>query len=96
MNPYLLSSSVVASDYERIARAFDMGWAGACYKTICNFIPREASPRYSALAGEREFYGFKNIEQLSGNPLDEDMAIIARLKRDYPDRVIIASIMGPR
>lgn len=94
VNPYLLSSSVVASDYERIARAFDMGWAGACYKTICNFIPREASPRYSVLAGEREFYGFKNIEQLSGNPLDEDMAIIARLKRDYPDRVIIASIMG--
>lgn len=94
VNPFLLSSSVVASDYERIARAFEMGWAGACYKTLCNFIPREASPRYSALSGEREFYGFKNIEQLSGNPLDEDLAIIARLKRDYPGRAIIASIMG--
>lgn len=93
-NPFVLSSSVVASGYDKIARAFEMGWAGACYKTICNFIPREASPRYSALAGERGFYGFKNIEQLSGNALEEDLEILRRLKRDYPKKVLIASIMG--
>ena len=33
-NPFLLSSSVVASTYEMCARAFDMGWAGAAFKTI--------------------------------------------------------------
>ena len=33
-NPFLLSSSVVASSYDKIARAFEMGWAGACFKTI--------------------------------------------------------------
>lgn len=93
-NPFLLSSSVVASTYEKIARAFDMGWAGACFKTICDFIPEEASPRYSALAAEHGFYGFKNIEQLSCNSLDEDLDIISRLKKDYPNKVIIASIMG--
>lgn len=93
-NPFLLSSSVVASSYEKIARAFEAGWAGACYKTLCDFIPREASPRYSALSGDGCFYGFKNIEQLSANPLEEDLAIIRRLKRDYPAKVLIASIMG--
>lgn len=93
-NPFLLSSSVVASSYEKIARAFDMGWAGACFKTICDFIPREASPRYSALSGENGFYGFKNIEQLSCDSLEEDLEIIRRLKRDYPTKVLIASIMG--
>ena len=93
-NPFLLSSSVVASSYDKIARAFDMGWAGACFKTICDFIPREASPRYSALCGDGGFYGFKNIEQLSCDRLEEDLEIISRLKRDYPAKVIIASIMG--
>ncbi len=93
-NPFLLSSSVVASTYEKMARAFDLGWAGACFKTICDFIPKEASPRYSALEAEHGFYGFKNIEQLSCNSLQEDLDIITRLKKDYPNKVIIASIMG--
>lgn len=93
-NPFLLSSSVVAGTYEKIARAFDMGWAGACFKTICDFIPREASPRYSALSDRHSFYGFKNIEQLSCNSLEEDLDIIRRLKKDYPSKIIIASIMG--
>lgn len=93
-NPFLLSSSVVASTYDKMARAFEMGWAGACFKTICNFIPREASPRYSALSSQEGFYGFKNIEQLSCNSLEEDLEILRRLKRDYPQKRIIASIMG--
>lgn len=91
-NPFLLSSSVVASTYEKIARAFRLGWA--CFKTICNFIPREASPRYGALEGDRSFYGFKNIEQLSCNTLQEDLDILRRLKADFPQKVLIASIMG--
>jgi len=93
-NPFLLSSSVVASTYEKISRAFEMGWAGACFKTLCDFVPKEASPRYSALPKEHGFVGFKNIEQLSLNSLEEDLDIIRRLKKDYPNKVIIASIMG--
>ena len=93
-NPFLLSSSVVASTYEKIARAFEMGWAGACFKTLCDFVPQEASPRYSALPAEHGFCGFKNIEQLSCNGLREDLDIIRRLKRDYPGKVMIVSIMG--
>ena len=93
-NPFLLSSSVVASTYEKISRAFEMGWAGACFKTLCDFIPQEASPRYSAVPMEHGFCGFKNIEQLSCNSLQEDLDIIRRLKQDYPNKVIIASIMG--
>lgn len=94
-NPFLLSSSVVASSYEMLARAFRFGWAGAAYKTLCNFIPREASPRFSVVRNEEtSFYGFKNIEQLSCNSLEEDLRIIARLKQEFPHKVIFASIMG--
>lgn len=93
--PFLLSSSVVSSSYEMLAHAFELGWAGASYKTLCNFIPREASPRFSVVRNEEtSFYGFKNIEQLSCNGLEEDLSIISRLKQRFPSKVILASIMG--
>ena len=94
-NPFLLSSSVVASNYEMIAKAFDLGWAGMCYKTICSFDQHEASPRFSVLRNRPEsFFGFKNIEQLSDHSVAENMEIFRRLKAKYPTKVIIASIMG--
>ena len=94
-NPFLLSSSVVASNYEMCARAFEMGWAGACFKTICLMDIHEASPRFSAVKTPfGKFYGFKNIEQLSDHSVEENMEVFRRLKANFPNKVIIASIMG--
>ena len=50
-NPFLLSSSVVASTYDMCARAFEAGWAGICFKTISTLDIHEVSPRFSALTG---------------------------------------------
>ena len=94
-NPFLLSSSVVASTYDMCARAFEAGWAGACFKTICSFEIHEASPRFSAITGDNgTIIGFKNIEQLSDHSVAENMEIFRRLKRNYPTKFILASIMG--
>ena len=94
-NPFLLSSSVVASSYEMCARAFEMGWAGACFKTISLMEIHEASPRFSAVrSAGGKWYGFKNIEQLSDHSLEENMAYFQQLKAKFPHKVIIASIMG--
>ncbi|ETP71760.1 dihydroorotate dehydrogenase family protein [Lachnospiraceae bacterium JC7] len=94
-NPFLLSSSVVASTYDMCARAFEAGWAGVCFKTICNFDIHEASPRFSAIKGDNgSIIGFKNIEQLSDHSVTENMEIFRRLKTNYPDKFILASIMG--
>lgn len=94
-NPFLLSSSVVASTYEMCARAFDLGWAGAAFKTVSLMDIHEASPRFSAVkGGDGRFYGFKNIEQLSDHALEENLEIFTRLKKNYPSKVLIASIMG--
>ncbi len=94
-NPFLLSSSVVASTYDMCARAFEAGWAGAAFKTVCAFDIHESSPRFSAIKGEGgSIIGFKNIEQLSDHALPENLEIFRRLKRDYPNKVILASIMG--
>lgn len=94
-NPFLLSSSVVASTYDMCARAFEAGWAGAAFKTICSFDIHEASPRFSAITGDTgSIVGFKNIEQLSDHSVEENMEIFRRLKKNDPSKFILASIMG--
>ncbi len=94
-NPFLLSSSVVASSYDMCRRAFEAGWAGASFKTICSFPQHEASPRFSVIRNHSTaFCGFKNIEQLSDHSVAENMHIFEKLRREFPSKVIIASIMG--
>ena len=94
-NPFLLSSSVVASRYDMCARAFEAGWAGAAFKTICTMDIHEASPRFSSIKGDNgTIIGFKNIEQLSDHSVPENMEIFRRLKKNYPRKFILASIMG--
>ncbi len=94
-NPFFLASSVVASTYDMCARAFEAGWAGAAFKTICSFDIHEASPRFSAVTGDNgSIVGFKNIEQLSDHSVAENMEIFRRLKENYPSKFILASIMG--
>ncbi len=94
-NPFFLSSSVVGSNYEMVAKAFRMGWAGVAFKTIGAFVPDEVSPRFDALKKEAlPFVGFKNIEQISEHTLAENLGYLKQLKRDFPAKVIVASIMG--
>ena len=94
-NPFLLGSSVVASTYDMCARAFEAGWGGVSFKTVCSMDIHEASPRFSAITGsDGSIIGFKNIEQLSDHSVAENMEIFRRLKVNYPSKVILASIMG--
>ena len=96
-NPFFLASSAVCTNYEMVARAFDAGWAGVYYKTICMQEIKEVSPRFDAMhnnATHGDFYGFRNMEQLSENPVEMDFDILHRLKQNYPTKVVVASIMG--
>lgn len=94
-NPFFLSSSVVGSNYEMVARAFNMGWAGVAFKTIAAFTANEVSPRFDALRKESvPFVGLKNIEQVSEHTLSENVGYLRQLKKDFPSKIIVASIMG--
>ena len=95
-NPFFLASSAVCTNYEMVARAFEAGWAGVFYKTICLQEIREVSPRFDACQqeGSADFYAFRNMEQLSENPAEMDFDILHRLKQNYPSKVVVASIMG--
>ncbi len=93
-NPFFLASSAVCTNYEMVARAFDAGWAGVFFKTVCMQDIHEVSPRFDAVKDSTSFVGFRNMEQLSENPVEVDFDIMHRLKQDYPSKVVIASIMG--
>ena len=95
-NPFFLASSAICTNYEMVARAFDAGWAGVFYKTICLQEIKEVSPRFDAvhLEGTGDFFSFRNMEQLSENPVEVDFDILRRLKENYPTKIVVASIMG--
>ena len=61
-NPFFLASSAVCTNYDMVARAFEAGWAGVFYKTICKQDIREVSPRFDAVKKGTTFAGFRNME----------------------------------
>ena len=96
-NPFCLSSSPVGNCYDMCAKAYRSGWGGVVFKTIGpkHYLIDEVSPRFDALTKEAEpFVGFKNMEQIAEHPLEENLADLRRLKKEFPDKVLIASIMG--
>jgi len=93
-NPFFLASSAVCTNYEMVANAFEAGWGGVFYKTICKDDINEVSPRFDAVKKGSSFIAFRNMEQLSENPVEMDFDILSRLKKNYPEKVVIASIMG--
>jgi dihydropyrimidine dehydrogenase (NAD+) subunit PreA len=101
-NPFLLASAPPTNTVEMIARAFERGWAGAVTKTIPlekvpvqNVTPRIHSIAFPGFAEEaRRVYAFGNIELVSEKHADYWMDGIARLRRDFPDRFVMASLMA--
>ncbi len=96
-NPFCLSSSPVGNCYEMCAKAYEAGFGGVVFKTIGpkHYLIDEVSPRFDALTKEAEpFVGFKNMEQIAEHSLEENLEDLRKLKQNYPDHVLIASIMG--
>ena len=52
--------------------------------------------RYGAVhAGQDRMFGFNNIELITDRPLDVNLQEIKKVKRDWPDRAMIVSLMVP-
>lgn len=94
-NPFFLSSSPVGNNYDMCAKALESGWGGIVFKTVGIYIPNEVSPRFDAAIKESTpFTGFKNMEQIAEHPLDWNLEQMRKLKKNYPNKVLVASIMG--
>lgn len=97
-NPYCLSSSPVGYNAEMCARAYDAGWGGIVFKTLGlekSFKVVVPSPRLNEYNyGDKRFIGLQNVEQITDRPVRDNLRDLAWLKKNYPNKVLISSIMG--
>jgi len=96
-NPFWLASAPPTDKQYNVERAFRAGWGGVVWKTLGE-DPHivNVSSRYGAVSynGTR-VAGFNNIELITDRPLDVNLREIKQVKRDWPDRAMIVSLMVP-
>ena len=96
-NPFWLASAPPTDKAYNVVRAFEAGWGGVVWKTLGNDPPVvNVSSRYGAISwnGQR-VAGLNNIELITDRPLAVNLAEIRQVKRDWPDRAMIVSLMVP-
>jgi dihydropyrimidine dehydrogenase (NAD+) subunit PreA len=98
-NPFWLASAPPTDKAYNVNRAFEAGWGGAVWKTLGEAGPpivNVSGPRYGALhSNERRVIGFNNIELITDRPLETNLEEIRQIKKDWPDRAVIVSVMLP-
>jgi len=97
INPFTIAASPPSDNRERVERAFAAGWGGAVLKTTS--VESEpvdlAYPMMSGLSyRDQRHAAFYNIDLISERHIEEICADIRYLKEQYPDRMIIGSIMA--
>jgi len=97
-NPFWLASAPPTDKEYNVVRAFKAGWGGVVWKTL-GFDPNIVNvngPRYGAIWGaDRRLLGLNNIELITDRPLDVNLREIKQVKRDWPDRAMVVSLMVP-
>ncbi len=107
-NPFLLSSAPPTESETNILRAFEAGWGGVVTKTIgMHPVVNVAGPKTKFLRYQPEsgvlsmnrgrqgvLHSSWNWELISDKPLDWWIPRIERIKKAFPHKVLIASIMA--
>ena len=96
-NPFWLASAPPTDKEYNVVRAFQAGWGGVVWKTLGEDPPIvNVSSRYGATSynGTR-VSGFSNIELITDRPLAVNLAEIKAVKRAWPDRAVVVSLMVP-
>lgn len=97
-NPFWLASAPPTDKEYNVVRAYEAGWGGVVWKTlgIDPHVVNVSGPRYGTLRSQdRKIIGLNNIELITDRTLDINLEEIARVKRNWPDRALIVSIMVP-
>src|SRR6187431_2817490 len=107
-NPFLLASAPPTESDGNIMRAFDAGWGGVVTKTIgLHPVANVAGPKTKFLRASVDsprlsmqkrpgasLHSSWNWELISDKPLDWWVPRIARIKKAYPRKILVASIMA--
>ncbi|MBO6716906.1 MAG: NAD-dependent dihydropyrimidine dehydrogenase subunit PreA [Rhizobiaceae bacterium] len=98
-NPFWLASAPPTDKAYNVERAFKAGWGGVVWKTLGEEGPPVVNvngPRYGAIYGaDRRLLGLNNIELITDRALQTNLREIKQVKKDWPDRAIVVSLMVP-
>jgi len=98
-NPFWLASAPPTDKAYNVERAFKAGWGGVVWKTLGEEGPPLVNvngPRYGAIWGaDRRLLGLNNIELITDRDLYVNLREIKQVKKDWPDRALVVSIMVP-
>jgi len=97
-NPFWLASAPPTDKLFNVVRAFEAGWGGVVWKTLGEdpHIVNVNGPRYGAVySSDRTLIGFNNIELITDRPLQINLDEIAIVKKEWPDRAVVVSLMVP-
>ncbi|KAK4785670.1 hypothetical protein SAY86_002359 [Trapa natans] len=100
-NPFVIGSGPPGTNHTVMKRAFDEGWGAVIAKTVSLDATKviNVTPRYARLragsngSAKGQIIGWENIELISDRPLETMLKEFKQLKAEYPDRILIASIM---
>ena len=108
-NPFLLASAPPTESDSNIIRAFEAGWGGVVTKTIgVHPVMNVKGPKTKFLRAENAgtrlsmnkrgpdttLMASWNWELISDKPLDWWIGKLARIKKQFPTRMLVASIMA--
>jgi dihydropyrimidine dehydrogenase (NAD+) subunit PreA len=93
-NPFLLASSPLTINSTLILEGFKAGWGGAVLKTIGLEPTPNPSPALYILKDGKYKKGMINLELITEYPIQEWLPQIRTIRSEFPDRPLIASIMG--
>ncbi|MFN0193945.1 MAG: NAD-dependent dihydropyrimidine dehydrogenase subunit PreA [Aestuariivirga sp.] len=98
-NPFWLASAPPTDKEYNVVRAFKAGWGGVVWKTLGEEGPpivNVSGPRYGVVHGaDRRLLGLNNIELITDRPLEVNLREIKKVKREWPDRAMVVSLMVP-
>ncbi|CAH9095016.1 unnamed protein product [Cuscuta europaea] len=102
-NPFVIGSGPPGTNYTVMKRAFDEGWGAVIAKTVSLDAAKvvNVTPRYAKLragssiggSGRGQIIGWENIELISDRPLETMLKEFKQLKDEYPERILVASVM---
>lgn len=95
-NPFVIGSGPPGTNLNVITKAFREGWGAVIAKTVSLDASKvvNVTPRYAKLhANDGEVIGWENIELISDRPFHLWLDEFKRCKDEFPDRVLIASVM---
>ena len=96
-NPFWVASAPTSDKYYNVDRAFRAGWGGVVWKTLGIDPPIvNVTSRYGSveLNGQR-MMGLNNNELITDRPLDVNLEEIKKIKKEWPDRAVVVSLMVP-